>query len=194
MRSPRFSQVAMILAFGFAGSGIAIAVQPTNEVRELLSSTTNAPSKSRIELVMGSTAAPELIELAEDTSIDSEPGRRIRAFAALRHFAADPEAETVRLALQSAVNQRSAETTGTELLYLRAAMLSLAEVGMELSVPDLLPLLDHPSRDIRAACAQALGITRSDLAIVPLRDRALIEEVTQVVLAIDDALFTLESD
>lgn len=194
MRMPRFSYVAVALAFGLAGSGIAIAVQPTNEVRELLSSTTSAPSKSRIDLVMGSAAATELIELAEDTSIDSEPGRRIRAFAALRHFAAEPEAETVRLALKSAVNQRSAETTGTELLYLRAAMLSLAEVGMELSVPDLLPLLDHPSRDIRAACAQALGITRSDLAIVPLRDRALIEEVTQVVLAIDDALFTLESD
>jgi HEAT repeat protein len=194
MRRPRFTYAAIAIAMAIAGTGVAVAVQPPDEVIELLSETATAPSKSRIVIVMGPTAVPDLIKIAEDSSVDSDPGWRIRAFAALRHFGQEPESETVRLALKEAVDLYRAETTGTKLLYLRAAMLSMAEVGMELAVADLLGLLDHPSRDIRAACAQALGITGSDLAIVPLRDRALIEQEPQVNLAIGEALFALESD
>jgi HEAT repeat protein len=194
MRVRTWKLVALAMGFALAGGGIALAVQPTDEVVELLSGTASAPAKTRIDLIMGATAVEDLIAIAEDTSVDSTPGRRIRAFAALRHFSQDPKSETVRLALKAAVDQRRNQEVGVELLYLRAAMLSLAEVGMESSVPDLLPFLDHPSRDIRAACAQALGITGADAAIVPLRDRALIEDQAQVQLAIDDALFELESD
>lgn len=180
---------AAAIAVAIAGGGIARAVQPSDEVIELLSATTSSPSKS---LVMGATTADDLIEIANDAEPD--PGVRIRAYAALRHFAQSPESETVRLALKAAVSLRQGESSGTPLLYLRAAMLSLAEVGEESSVPDLLPLLSHPSRDIRAACAQALGITGGAGAIGPLRDRALIENEAQVQLAIADALFELDSD
>jgi HEAT repeat protein len=185
---------ALALTLALSGAGLAVAVQPADEVVELLSATANSPSKSRIDQVMGPTAVADLIEIADDTSAEADPGLRIRAYNALRHFAQTPESETVRLALQSAVALRTSETSGTQLLYLRAAMLSMAEVGMETSVPDLLGLLAHPSRDIRAACAQALGITGSDDAILPLRDRALIETELQVQVAIADALFELDSD
>lgn len=191
-RAARLFLIAIAMAS--AGGGIAMAVQPSEEVVELLTATTSSPSKTRIVIVMGETAADELIAIAEDTSADSDPGLQISAYAALRHFEQSPESETVRLALKAAVVQRQGESTGTPLLVLRAAMLSLAEVGRATSVSDLLPLLSHPSRDIRAACAQALGITGSDAAITPLRDRLLDETVPQVKLAIDDALFELDSD
>jgi HEAT repeat protein len=194
MMSSKHKLAALTLALALGGGGVALAVQPTEPVRELLSGTANAPTKSRIEIVMGATVIQDLIEIADDTSAEADPGRRIRAYNALRHFAQDPESETVRLALKAAVELRANETTGTQLLYLRAAMLSMAEVGLESSVPDLLGLLSHPSRDIRAACAQALGITGSDTAILPLRDRALIETELQVQVAIADALFELDSD
>lgn len=185
---------ALALGLALAGGGMAIAVEPPNEVVELLSSTTSAPSKSRIELVMGATAVDDLIEIAEDTSPEANPSLGIRAYHALGEFAQSAESETIRLALKAAVAQRVGESSGTQLLYLRAAMLSLAKVGMDQSVPDLLGLLSHSSRDIRAACAQALGITGSPLAIEPLRTRALVEPELQVQIAIADALFELDSD
>ncbi len=187
-------RAAFALSFALCGGGRALAVQPADDVVELLSATANAPSKSRIDLVMGPTAVADLIEIADDTSAEADPGLRIRAYGALRHFSQSADGETARLALKAAVALHTNETTGTQLLYLRAAMLSLAEVGQESSVPDLLGLLSHPSRDIRAACAQALGITGSVSAILPLRDRALIETELQVELAIADALFVLNSD
>ncbi len=186
--------LALALALAMAGGGLALAVQPEDEVVELLSATASAPSKSQIDQVMGANAAADLIEIANDNSGEGDPGVRIRAYSALRHFADTPESETVRLGLVTAVSSHTSETTGTPLLYLRAAMFSLAEVGGESSATDLLPLLAHTSRDIRAACAHALGITGSATAIQPLRDRALIELELQVKLAIADALFELDSD
>jgi HEAT repeat protein len=176
------------------GGGVAFAVQPTDEVIELLSGTANSPSKSRIDLVMGDTAVEDLIAIANDTSADSDPGLKIRAYSALRHFGNTADSAVAQAALEAALDQYKDTGTGTELLYLRASMLALAEVGLELSVPNLISLLAHPSRDIRAACAQALGITGSSAAIQPLRDRALVEPELQVQLAIADALFVLDSD
>lgn len=194
MKYRRYKLAGLAAAFALAGGGIAMAVVPPNNVIELLSGTATAPTKGRIDFIMGDTAVADLIEIAEDTSADADPGLRIRAYNALRHFAQTPDSETARLALQSAVAERRSVSDGVQLLYLRAAMLSMAEVGMDQSVPDLLGLLSHSSRDIRAACAQALGITGSALAIEPLRNRALIEPELQVQIAIADALFELDSD
>lgn len=192
----RSSQLtALAIACALAGAGVALAIQPSDEVVELLSGTANSPTKGRIELVMGDTAVDDLIAIANDTGADSDPGLRIRAISALRHFGQTADSEVARLALVAAVDLHKAPTdaSGTQLLYLRASMLSLAEVGGELSVPNIVDLLDHPSRDIRAACAQGLGITGSSTAVQALRDRALIEPEPQVQLAIADALFELDS-
>lgn len=193
MRAHRRILVAAI-SCAIIGGGVAFAVQPTDEVIELLSGMANSPSKTRIDLVMGETAVEDLIAIANDTSADSDPGLKIRAFSALRHFGNTADSGVAQAALVVAVDEHRNAASGTELLYLRAAMLSLAEVATDLSVPNLLGLLTHPSRDIRAACAQALGITGSPAAVQPLRDQALVELELQVKLAIADALFELESD
>lgn len=179
---------------GLLVSGMALAVQPPDEVIELLSETASSPSKQRIDSVLGDAAVSELLLITNDTSKDSDTGLKLRAYTALRYFGQSDDSEMARIALGAAVQARRTASTGSELLLLRASMFSLAEVGRELSAPNLAPLLSHNSRDIRAAAAQALGITGSPTAIQPLRDQALVEPELQVQLAIADALFILDQD
>jgi HEAT repeat protein len=75
-------------------------------------------------------------------------------------------------------------------LLLRAAVeaLGIARTGNPDDVPRLVPYLDHPSRDIRAATARALRDMCNTGAIVPLRTRYQNEQVDQVRLAISTAL------
>ena len=63
---------------------------------------------------------------------------------------------------------------------------SLDDVGL------LVGLLDHASRDIRAATARALRDLCNSNAVVPLRMRYTVEPTEQVKLAISDALRILE--
>jgi len=184
----------MSLAIGAAlllGGGIATAIEPSDEEVEVLSIATSAPSKQRIDRAMGSDAVQRLIEIATDASQDA--GLRLRSYRALGEYAQSVDANLARATLVTAVTALGETTSGTDLLFLRASMLSLAQYGST-TAQNLVGLLDSPSRDIRAACAQALKITGSSTAIQPLRDRALIETELQVQLAIDDALFELDSN
>lgn len=188
--------LGMVLAATTAGAGLAIAVEAPPgdpEVIEMLSGMSYIPDRDNIEAVMGPTAVEDLIELAEDTSASSDSGVRIRALRALGQFAQSPSRPTAAAALRRAILTFGGEVRGVKLLYLRTSMLSLASLEGANAVSSLVDLLAHPSRDIRAGCSQALGITKSDTAIPALRDRALIEEQPQVQLAIADALFQLGS-
>lgn len=177
------------------GAGLATALEAPPgdpEVVELLSGMSYVPDRETIDGILGATAVEELVQIAEDTSISSDPGVKLRAFRALGEFDENPERTVATAALRRAIASFEPENAGTELLYLRASMLSLARIDGANSVSELVDLLAHPSRDIRAACAQALGITGSDAAIQPLRNRALVETEPQVQLAIADALFRLD--
>ncbi|MCP4449278.1 MAG: HEAT repeat domain-containing protein [Myxococcales bacterium] len=191
---PRILGAAMLA--GAAGVGIATALEaPAGDpqVVELLSGLNYVPSQSNIDVVLGEGAVEDLIEIAEDSSIDSDPGLRIRAFRSLGQYDGNPQRATAASALRRAIADYGAESSGTKLLYLRASMLSLAAIDGGNAVSNLVTMLGHPSRDIRAACAQALGITGVAAAIQPLRARDLIEPEEQVRLAIADALFLLGS-
>jgi HEAT repeat protein len=74
------------------------------------------------------------------------------------------------------------------LLILRAAIEALGALEIGTDVPVLSPLLDHPSQDIRATTANALGDLCNNAAIEPLRVRYSEETVPQVQLAISQAL------
>lgn len=183
---------------GIAGAGIAGALEAPPgdpEVVELLSGMSYVPDQGSIDSVLGSAAVDELIAIAEDSSATADPGLRIRAFGALGQYGGSKDEAAASFALRSAINKFAALGRGTEVLYLRASMLSLSQLesGTGSAVPTLVPLLSHSLRDIRAACAQALGITMSQDAVLPLRQRAQVEEEDQVLIAIEDALFQLAS-
>lgn len=180
------------LAIVLGGGGLALAaLTPDDPIDELLGGISFTPSKTTIDLVMGNEALEDLITIAQDDSPGADIGPRIRAYRALAVFELSDNKQLAIAALQNAVVSYSGADQGTELLYLRASILSLAQLAKEKSVNDIIVLLSHSSRDIRAASAQALGITGSSSAVQALRDRALIEEKTQVKLAIEDALFEL---
>mgnify|MGYP003647887881 CR=1 FL=1 len=185
----------LVAAAAMAGIAVALDSPPGDpEVVELLGGMNYVPDQSRIDAVLGATAVDQLIAIAEDDSQGSDPGLRMRAFRALSQYGGSPDEVLASAALRRALTTFAANDEGTELLFLRASMLSLATVDGPSAVPELVGLLQHPSRDIRAACAQALGITESDAAILPLRNQDLVETVPQVKLAIASALFQLDSN
>jgi hypothetical protein len=159
----------------------------------LLTAIDYVPSRADLEPVLGTDseqAASYLKSLARDAGGDIEPAVRIRAYRALAEY---PGLVT-ELALVDAVNQHRARTDGVEIAYLRAAMRSLALVGKVRAVDTLRIVLDHPSRDARAAAAAALALTESPDALPWLYQRRLIEEsegVDQVLLALNAAIRAL---
>lgn len=184
--------LAAAVAVGLAGGSLAFALTPDDpEVVELLTGISFTPSRSNIDLVMGNAALEDLILIAQDESPNADIGLRIRAYRALGVYETSDNRQLAVVALREAVLKYTDSDQGEGVLYLRASMLSLAQLAREQSVNDIINLLSHESRDIRAASAQALGITGSSLGVQALRDQALIEDKTQVKLAIEDALFEL---
>jgi hypothetical protein len=166
--APRFGQFA--------------ADQP---LTELLSGIDYAPGRDALDSVMGDAAADQLVAIARGTRSDlDDAGIRIRAYQALALY----PAPSIEVALRAAVAEHGAVDSGVDTLYLRAAMDSLAAVAPDTAVSALAPMLAHPSQDVRAGAARALGATGADAVVPHLRARLQEEPVLQVRLAIADAL------
>lgn len=174
------------LAPGLAGPAHVAALSPADQaVVELLSGIDFVPNRGALDDTLGQAAPSELIAIARggDPAMN-DAGLRLRAYRALALYPG-PDTES---ALQDAVMEHGQKSTGVDTLYLRAAMESLAVVAGADAVDTLSPMLDHPSRDVRAAAALALGATGSQSAIAPLRARLTVETVQQVRLALAQAL------
>jgi HEAT repeat protein len=180
---------ALLILAGAVRLGTVSAGEPlaaaTAGVDDLLGGVDYVPEKPVLDDALGDPPEDALIDIALST--DADPGMRIRAFRALAHYPGDP----IRLVLINAIGSFSAATAGVEVLYLRAALHSLAAVAGENAVDAIAALLDSDSQDVRADAALALGETGSAAAETPLRDRRDIESVDQVKWAIDEALATL---
>ena len=181
----------MALAIARASTTTGAPAEPPPgdlQVVEVLSGIDFIPSRSALDAALGAGAESDLIAIARGTAEESaDPGVRIRAYRALALYpGAAVEAE-----LRAAIFQH-AGGAAVDMVYLRAAADSLVELAGPDAVDDLVPLLDHASRDVRASAAFALGDTGSDDAAPPLRARLLVEEVGQVRLAIAEALRELE--
>jgi HEAT repeat protein len=125
-----------------------------------------------------------------DTS-DDAIAIRLRAIHALAKYcdpmpcaASDPAHQAVAAVIPATQNA----PTGSSVLLLRAAVETLGMMRVSTDVNTLIPLLDHPSRDIRAATARALRDLCNTQAITPLRTRYSGELTDQVKLAISEAL------
>ena len=151
------------------------------------------PTKQQINDAFGSNdPLPSLVAIATGTATDSDTiAIRLRAIHALAKYCAttpctvgDPAHQAVAAVLPAA----QPATSGSPVLVLRAAIETLGTMKVPTDVSTLVPLLDHPSRDIRAATARALRDLCNTQAITPLRTRYSSEMTDQVKLAISEAL------
>lgn len=159
------------------------AEAPANpDLEELLSGVDFVPPGEHL-LDVGTVQ--EIIDLARDNK-HPDGGLRIRAYRALAHF---PGEET-RSELIAAISEHSQAATGLEILYARAAMHSAAAIAQgDIAVVFAIAAnLNHSSRDVRVAAAEALGTIGSAVALPALRERLTAETVTQVRLAISEAI------
>ncbi len=185
-----------LLAVGLAATSIGVAHRVSSGeplwaaaagIDDLLSGVDYVPDKPELDDALGDPPEDELIAIA--TSDTADPGVRLRAYRALGHYPTDP----TRVVLMTAISSYMSAVSGPEVLYLRAAMYSLAAVSGADAVLVLDDLLYSTSQDVRAEAALALGQTGAGTAVPLLRARRDMEQVPQVVWAIDEALRQLNN-
>ncbi len=157
------------------------------------------PTKAQIQAAFSADPVPELTALALSGSTDF--GVRLRAIRALPQFCSaiapackddsDAQMHPIRTAVRSVITSVAPnDRAGRSLLRLRAGIEALGTIasGEQSDVDLLVPLLDHPSRDVRFATARSLRELCMQSAVTPLRNRYDEEPVPQVRLAISAAL------
>jgi hypothetical protein len=114
----------------------------------------------------------------------------VRAIHGLGKYCTDPcnTGELAHESLRNLIDVSRNETVGEPVVLLRAAIETIGALRVAGDSTVLIPLLDHPSRDIRAATARALRDLCNSQAVVPLRIRYTSEPTDQVKLAISEAL------
>lgn len=130
------------------------------------------PHQSDIEQEFGENSSSVLIDVITQSE---DPGLRLRAVNALSGFEDDRVEET----LITLINQTSSASSGTDVLYTRAALVSLAERSPQRALPIVITLLEHPSVDVRASAA--IAAQEMDAAIVPALRTRLSHETNSLV-------------
>jgi len=186
--------LACALAVSAAAYGDALVL--TQPMINALTPIDSLPSSSQLNRVFNDSEAEALanlrtIALSQGT-IDL--GVQLRAIRALTHYCQAPcgthEVHTTLETIATTPRYRDARR-GSDLLILRAAIESLGVLRIPTDIAILVPQLDHPSRDIRAAAAHALRDLGNTQAIPALRTRYQSEDQEQVGIAISDALRVL---
>lgn len=185
-----------LLCAGMLGLWIAAArgggpsITPVDRtIGDLLSGIDYVPTRAELDAVLGADSEARLIAVAQGADRDlGSPGQRIRAYRALALYPTSSTRHALGLALASYGGIR----TGVATLYLRSAMASLVIAAGPDAIDPIVPLLKHPSLDVRADAARALGLTHSPRAIEPLSRQQLVEASSQVQLAITEALRILQ--
>lgn len=185
-------------------AAVALATGSTNlpvQVQNTLTTIDVVPTKQQIDSAFGSeqTALQNLTAIAADSDPDSV-GIRLRAIHALAKYCGTPPSvpcaaddvahQTVVLVIAELKASATPEAPlkGSHVLILRAAIETLGMMKVAADVSILAPLLEDPSRDIRAAAARGLRDLCNPQAITPLRERYNSEPTDQVKLAISEAL------
>ena len=186
----------LAIALGVSAAAYGDALVLTQPVINALTPIDSLPSSNQLTGVFNGSEVEALsnltaIALSQGT-IDL--GIQLRAIRALTHFCSAPcgthEAHQTLETVATTPRYRDARR-GSDLLVLRAAIEALGVLRIPGDVAILVPQLDHPSRDIRAAAAHALRDLGNTQAIPALRARYQQEQVNQVSIAISDALRVL---
>ncbi|RMH45001.1 MAG: hypothetical protein D6689_01050 [Deltaproteobacteria bacterium] len=177
-----------VAAWGAAGapwpaSGVARSVLvPGDPLRDLLGGVDYVPDRAALDGAIAGSPTDVLVALAQDAAAD--PGVRVRAVRALGLYPSD----ATRSALAALVAALRSSEAGYDLVLLRAALLSLGAVGGAGAAAAIAPALHHPSKDIRAAAATALGATGDKDAVAYLYEQLATEQDELVRQAISEAL------
>jgi HEAT repeat protein len=173
-------------------------VQLPNDVKHALTPIDSLPTVDEIENVFPQpNTVAQLANLANDPDESHvDFGVRLRAIRTLPLFC--PASCAGSVPHQTLVNLlagvNSSDQAGKPVLLLRAIIESIgaAKSGASADVTRLVPFLEHPNRDIRAATAFALRDICNQAAVTPLRNRYNLEMgptgVAQVRFAISEAL------
>ena len=177
---------------------VAIATGSTNlspKAQNALTIIDSVPTKEQItgafDPPTDQQALQNLAAIATDPDPAADPGIRLRAIHALSKYCSTTPCASTDLAhqsVESVITMTRSATTGTNVLLLRAGIETMGLMRIASDETTLRPLLDHPSRDIRAATARALRDLCNTQAITPLRTRYSVEMTDQVKLAISEAL------
>jgi HEAT repeat protein len=176
---------------------VAIATGSTNltpKAQNALTAIDTVPTKEQITGAFEGTdqqALQNLHDIVTDPDPLADTGIRLRAIHALaKYCTASPCADNdlAHQSVASVLQTMRLATSGSDVLLLRASIETLGTMRVANDVTSLTPLLDHPSRDIRAATARALRDLCNTQAITPLRTRYSSELTDQVKLAISEAL------
>jgi hypothetical protein len=184
--------VAATLVVAFAAIATGTTTPLTAQVQNTLTTIDTVPTRQQIDTAFGNqpqVALQNLTSIAADNAADV--GIRLRAIHALaKYCAATPctPTDVAHQSLTTLINETRIETTGAKLLVLRAGIETLGMMRVAGDVTTLVPLLEHPSRDIRASTAKALQDLCNTQASSPLRVRYARETSEQVKLAISEAL------
>jgi hypothetical protein len=156
------------------------------------------PSSQQITTVFNNSSSEALFNLQQiaHPTGPMDRGVQLRAVRALIHYCAsspcadgDPAHVTLKDIATTPVYRDA--RVGSDLLVLRTALEALGALKVPTDISILVPQLQHPSRDIRAAVARALRDLGNTQAIPPLRARYNVEQEAQVQTAISDALRVL---
>lgn len=157
----------------------------------------SVPSKTQLQ---GATIVvpDDLITIAANVDQKYTTAVRLRAIHGLAVYCTTPGVSCpggspAHDTLAALVTTNAGAQSGADLLVLRAAIESLGPLDVPDDLdhqpgPQLVTLLNHSSRDIRAATARALGQLCNTAAINPLRVRYQNESTDEVKLAISAAL------
>lgn len=192
-----------VIAAVLLTAAVALATDSTNlpiQIQNTLTTIDVVPTKQQLDTAFGGeeSALDTLTAIAADSDPDNV-GIRLRAIHALAKYCGSPPSvpcAATDLAHQTVVQVIQELTpadpeippTGSPVLILRAAVETLGMMKVAADVTILAPLLEYPSRDIRAATARALRDLCNPQAITPLRERYNREPTDQVKLAISEAL------
>lgn len=194
-----FAAILLTATVALATGTVASVPSIPSEALKTLTSIDTVPTKEQLDEAFQQGALAKLTDIVEapDETIDPvegvDPGIKLRAIHALAKYCTVATACTASDVAHQAVvgvidDTRSAQT-GAQVLMLRAAIETIGTMKVASDATMLQDdLLNHPSRDIRAATARALRDLCNPQAITPLRARYSNEMTDQVKLAISEAL------
>ena len=194
-RLPVIAALGLLVALPARGD-VALLTQP---ILDTLTTIDALPSLEQLDRAHGGSrdaAIANLTLIAAGQGAAVDPGIQVRAIRVLGPLCTPVPCEPSSVAhatlvtLASTPRYRDARA-GSDLVILRAALEALGEQRIADDATVVIPLLEHPSRDIRAAAALSLRDLGSALAVAPLRARYPREQVPQVRIAISAALRAL---
>lgn len=182
----------------FAGGVAAGSTQLPQKVQEVLTLIDSVPSQLELDTAFSThaSAMDGLATIALDTGATDSPSRnaRLHAISALTAYCpapCDDDNNPAHKALQNIISATAAASTGFDAVVLRAAIEAIGPQRADGDLGLLIPLLQNPSRDVRAAVAHSLRDLCNTNAIVPLRQQQQAEASDQVKQAITEALRVL---